>query len=40
MSSKLDRLVVELRKIQAADATAKCLVFSQFSQVRWKQEYA
>ena len=40
MSSKLDRLVVELRKIQAADATAKCLVFSQFSQVMQASAYA
>jgi hypothetical protein len=32
MVSKLDRLVQELRKLQASDSTAKCLVFSQFSQ--------
>ena len=34
MTSKLKRLVEELRKLQTSDVTAKCLVFSQFSQVR------
>ena len=35
MTSKLKRLVEELRRLQTSDATAKCLVFSQFSQVCW-----
>ena len=34
MTSKLNRLVEELRRVQAGDSTAKCLVFSQFTQVR------
>ena len=33
MTSKLNRLVEELRKLQKSDSTAKCLVFSQFTQV-------
>lgn len=33
MTSKLNRLVVELRRVLALDSTAKCLVFSQFTQV-------
>ena len=38
MVSKLDRLVTELVRIQTADKTAKCLVFSQFSQtLAWLQ---
>jgi SWI/SNF-related matrix-associated actin-dependent regulator of chromatin subfamily A3 len=38
MTSKLNRLVEELRRVQAADSTAKCLVFSQFTQtLTWLQ---
>ena len=38
MISKLDRLVTELIRIQTADETSKCLVFSQFSQtLAWLQ---
>ena len=33
MTTKLRHLVSELRKVQTADSTAKCLVFSQFTQV-------
>lgn len=34
MTTKLRHLVSELRKVQTADSTAKCLVFSQFTQVQ------
>ena len=33
MTTKLRHLVSELRRVQTADSTAKCLVFSQFTQV-------
>jgi Zinc finger, C3HC4 type (RING finger) len=35
MTTKLRHLVSELRKVQTADSTAKCLVFSQFTQVQY-----